>query len=65
MLLEVGQSLAQCSLRAEGETADRLRAKGIAAIQNAIHLGFTDHFLLEKDVDLAPLRSLEAFQALL
>ena len=65
MLLEVGQSMAQCSLRAEGEAADRLSAKGIAAIQNAIQLGFTDNFLLEKDVDLAPLRSLAAFQALL
>jgi len=65
MLSEVGQAMAQCSDRAEGEIADRLKAKGIEAIRNAIQLGFTDHLLLEKDIDLAPLRRLEEFQALL
>ncbi len=65
MLIEVAQALAQCSLRSEGETAMQFADKALQSVRLAVGLGFSDEGILERDIDLAPLRKLPEFQSIL
>lgn len=67
ILFEIAQCYSQCATAAV-DNADECRQylnHAITALRKAVALGFTDEVLLETEPDLAPLRSLPDYQALL
>ncbi len=65
MLIELAQSLAQCSARASGDAQSQLQDKALTALESAIDLGFRDKAFIEADVDLRPLRGLPKLSTIL
>jgi eukaryotic-like serine/threonine-protein kinase len=55
MMIEISQSLAQCSVRSD-QDRDALLQAAFKALSIAIELGFQDSVYLECEIDLAPLR---------
>jgi len=65
MLIEIAQAYAQCSARATVENRVEFERKALNTIQKAVDQGLRDCTLLERDIDLKPLRESPDFQSLL
>ncbi len=65
VLIEVAQSLAQCSIRSEGDRKRSLAERSLNCIHLAVELGFSDEGILERDIDFEPLREYPEFKAII